>query len=118
LQKIMLGIRPLIARCISSTSTAVHPHVCIVGSGPAGYYTAQQILKSHPIAQVDIYEKLPVPFGLARYGVAPDHPEVKNCINTFTQTSSSDRLAFYGNINVGTDVSLKQLKDNYDAVVL
>lgn len=114
----MLGIRPIIIRSFSSTSKVLHQHVCIVGSGPAGYYSAQQILKSHPSVQVDIYEKLPVPFGLARYGVAPDHPEVKNCINTFTQTSSSDRLAFFGNVNVGSDVSLNQLKDNYDAIVL
>ncbi|XP_075435923.1 NADPH:adrenodoxin oxidoreductase, mitochondrial isoform X2 [Ascaphus truei] len=60
-------------------SSAPHaPQICIVGSGPAGFYTAQHLLKHHPQARVDIYEKLPVPFGLVRFGVAPDHPEVKS----------------------------------------
>nr|XP_045594111.1 NADPH:adrenodoxin oxidoreductase, mitochondrial-like [Procambarus clarkii] len=94
------------------------PQVCIVGSGPAGFYTAQQILKSCATAQVDMYEKLPVPFGLVRYGVAPDHPEVKNCINTFTQTAAKDRFSFLGNVNIGSDVTFSQLKKAYHAVVL
>lgn len=94
------------------------PQVCIVGSGPAGFYTAQQILKSHPAAQVDMYEKLPTPFGLVRYGVAPDHPEVKNCINTFTQTAGQERFAFLGNVEVGRNVLLHQLREAYHAVVL
>lgn len=51
-------------------------HVCVVGSGPAGFYTADRLLKS-PNIKVDIYEKFPVPYGLVRFGVAPDHPEVK-----------------------------------------
>ena len=53
--------------------------VAIVGSGPAGFYAALRLLSKHQDAIVDMYEKLPVPFGLARYGVAPDHPEVKVC---------------------------------------
>jgi len=52
-------------------------HTAIIGSGPAGFYTAQRILKHLPEARVDMYESLPVPYGLVRYGVAPDHPEVK-----------------------------------------
>lgn len=52
-------------------------HTAIIGSGPAGFYTAQRILKQLPEAKIDMYEALPVPFGLVRYGVAPDHPEVK-----------------------------------------
>ncbi|KAK4301181.1 hypothetical protein Pmani_026661 [Petrolisthes manimaculis] len=98
------------------------PHVCIIGSGPAGFYTAQQILKSHASARVDMYERLPVPFGLVRYGVAPDHPEVKNCINTFTQTASNPRFSFLGNVSVGVDggsvIPLTQLRSAYHAVVM
>ncbi|KAG0721263.1 NADPH:adrenodoxin oxidoreductase, mitochondrial [Chionoecetes opilio] len=101
------------AACLSTV-----PRVCVVGSGPAGFYTAQQILKSHATAQVDMYEKLPTPFGLVRYGVAPDHPEVKNCINTFTQTASQDRFTFLGNVEVGRDVTLDHLREAYHAIVL
>ncbi|XP_029383803.1 NADPH:adrenodoxin oxidoreductase, mitochondrial [Echeneis naucrates] len=94
------------------------PKVCIVGSGPAGFYTAQHLLKTHQNVHVDIYERLPVPFGLVRFGVAPDHPEVKNVINTFTQTAKHSRCRFYGNVNVGKDVSVGELKQAYHAVVL
>ncbi|MBN3306310.1 ADRO protein, partial [Amia calva] len=67
---------------------------------------------------VDIYEKLPVPFGLVRFGVAPDHPEVKNVINTFTQTAHQERCSFYGNVSVGCDVTVEELQRAYHAVVL
>uniref|UniRef100_A0A2K6JU80 NADPH:adrenodoxin oxidoreductase, mitochondrial n=1 Tax=Rhinopithecus bieti TaxID=61621 RepID=A0A2K6JU80_RHIBE len=92
--------------------------ICVVGSGPAGFYTAQHLLKQHPQAHVDIYEKQPVPFGLVRFGVAPDHPEVKNVINTFTQTAHSGRCAFWGNVEVGRDVTVPELREAYHAVVL
>lgn len=65
-----------------------------------------------------MYEKLPTPFGLVRYGVAPDHPEVKNCINGFTQTALQDRFTFLGNVEVGRDVMLHQLREAYHAIVL
>ncbi|KAJ8283874.1 hypothetical protein COCON_G00027240 [Conger conger] len=94
------------------------PRVCIVGGGPAGFYTAQHLLKAHPAMQVDIYERLPIPFGLVRFGVAPDHPEVKNVINTFTQTAQHERCCFHGNVTVGKDVSVEELKQAYHAVVL
>eukprot|EP00076_Gallus_gallus_P032085 XP_024997623.1 NADPH:adrenodoxin oxidoreductase, mitochondrial isoform X5 [Gallus gallus] len=119
------------------SSRAPAPRICVVGSGPAGFYTAQHILKflatgflcstpscpaflpeHHDLAQVDIYEKLPVPFGLVRFGVAPDHPEVKNVINTFTHTARSDRCAYYGNVTVGRDVTVGELQQAYHAVVL
>uniref|UniRef100_A0ABI8AKV6 NADPH:adrenodoxin oxidoreductase, mitochondrial n=1 Tax=Felis catus TaxID=9685 RepID=A0ABI8AKV6_FELCA len=95
-----------------------HPQICVVGSGPAGFYTAQHLLKHHPQAHVDIYEKQLVPFGLVRFGVAPDHPEVKNVINTFTQTARLARCAFRGNVVVGRDVAVPELRAAYHAVVL
>ncbi|XP_035157608.3 NADPH:adrenodoxin oxidoreductase, mitochondrial isoform X4 [Callithrix jacchus] len=85
------------------------PQICVVGSGPAGFYTAQHLLK-HPQAHVDIYEKQPVPFGLVRFGVAPDHPEVK--------TAHCGRCAFWGNVEVGRDVTVPELREAYHAVVL
>lgn len=68
--------------------------------------------------RIDILEKLPIPFGLIRYGVAPDHPEVKNVLNTFHKVAMNPRVKFVGNINVGTAVTIKDLRDNYDAVLL
>ncbi|CAL1689401.1 unnamed protein product [Lasius platythorax] len=109
----------LIRNCTRFLSTGQHmPKVCIVGSGPAGFYAAQQLLKSSGDVRVDILEKLPVPFGLVRFGVAPDHPEVKNVINTFHKTANNPRVQFLGNVNVGTDVTVDQLRDFYHAVLL
>ena len=65
-----------------------------------------------------MYEKLPVPYGLVRYGVAPDHPEVKNCITTFSKTALSSNVNFIGNTALGRDDSLDQLMSNYHAVLL
>lgn len=92
--------------------------VCIVGSGPSGFYTAQCLLKLNKYVTVDIIEKLPTPFGLIRYGVAPDHPEVKNVITGFTKLLKDGRCSFYGNICVGKDVAIATLQKNYSAVVL
>lgn len=94
------------------------PKVCIVGAGPAGFYAAQQLIKGSSEVEVDILERLPVPYGLVRYGVAPDHPEVKNVINTFHKTAKNSRVQFLGNINVGRDISVQELKDNYHAIIL
>jgi adrenodoxin-NADP+ reductase len=71
-----------VSRRFSSNATPIERpvRVAIVGSGPAGFYAASRLMSKHHDAVVDMYEKLPVPFGLARYGVAPDHPEVKVCI--------------------------------------
>ncbi|XP_046549987.1 NADPH:adrenodoxin oxidoreductase, mitochondrial-like isoform X2 [Haliotis rubra] len=110
-------LRSLPRRC-KHTSPDKVPHVAIIGSGPAGFYTAQQLLKGHPSVRVDIFEKLPVPFGLVRFGVAPDHPEVKNVINTFTQTAEKDRCSFLGNVTIGKDITVSELQKNYTAVVL
>ncbi|EDV27396.1 uncharacterized protein TRIADDRAFT_21502 [Trichoplax adhaerens] len=91
--------------------------ICVVGSGPGAFYTAQELLKRSG-AEIDIFERLPVPFGLVRYGVAPDHPEVKNCINGFTSLMQTRRCRFYGNVNVGKDISVEQLRSAYNGVVL
>lgn len=68
--------------------------------------------------EIDFFERLPVPFGLVRFGVAPDHPEVKNVINTFTKTAHNPRVHFYGNVSLGGDVTLRDLQAAYHAVVL
>ncbi|CAK9815629.1 NADPH:adrenodoxin oxidoreductase, mitochondrial [Anthophora plagiata] len=94
------------------------PKVCIIGAGPAGFYAAQQLLKANSNIQVDVLEKLPVPYGLVRFGVAPDHPEVKNVIHTFEKIASNPRFRFIGNVNVGKDVTIKELEEIYHAVLL
>ncbi|XP_066520782.1 NADPH:adrenodoxin oxidoreductase, mitochondrial [Hoplias malabaricus] len=111
------GLFSSLARKLSSAS-GPRPKVCIVGGGPAGFYTAQHLLKARDDVVVDVYERLPVPFGLVRFGVAPDHPEVKNVINTFTQTAHHERCYFHGNVNVGVDITVEELKNAYHGVVL
>ena len=110
--------RKVCIKRLFGTKSLDKPAVCIVGSGPAGFYTAQYLLKFHENISVDIYDKLPVPFGLVRFGVAPDHPETKNCINQFTATAKHEQCRFVGNVHVGRDVSLKELKSVYDVVIL
>ncbi|XP_054159634.1 NADPH:adrenodoxin oxidoreductase, mitochondrial-like [Oppia nitens] len=93
--------------------------IAVVGSGPSGFYTTQQLLKN-PRVFVDIYEKFPVPFGLVRYGVAPDHQSVKNVINSFTTTALNKRVSFIGNVSIGSDsdITLQEIRNDYNAVVL
>jgi len=92
--------------------------VAVVGAGPAGFYATQHLVKALPGIQVDIYEKLPVPYGLVRFGVAPDHPEVKNCISTFNKTVTNPSVTYCGNVGLGRDVSLSSLRANYNSVLL
>jgi len=94
------------------------PHIAVVGAGPAGYYATQHIAKALPNSTIDMYEKLPVPYGLVRYGVAPDHHEVKNCITTFSKTANSQNVNFIGNTALGREISLDKLTSNYHAVLL
>lgn len=94
------------------------PQVCIVGAGPAGFYAAQQLLKDSSDVIINILDKQPVPFGLIRYGVAPDHPEVKNVLNKFHKVATNPRVEFIGNVNVGRDIHISNLRRLYDAVLL
>lgn len=109
--------RTLFLRKFSSLSS--HPlRVCIVGSGPAGFYTAERLLKAHQKAEVDIIDRLPTPFGLVRSGVAPDHQETKVVINQFSRVGLNERCSFFGNVNLGSSVSLSELREMYNVVVL
>jgi adrenodoxin-NADP+ reductase len=88
----------------TTTPAATSPppvRVAIIGAGPAGFWTAERLFKLQPHTTVDMYERLPVPFGLVRYGVAPDHPEVRNCIDIFRRVAEHDGFAFRGGVNVG-----------------
>jgi ferredoxin--NADP+ reductase len=92
--------------------------IAIIGSGPAGCYVAEALLKLLPDAHIDVLEKLPVPFGLIRYGVAPDHQSTKGAGRVLDRVLSRDRVCFFGNVEVGKDVTLDELRAMYDAVVL
>lgn len=93
--------------------------VAIVGSGPAGYYTAEAALKQWgDEVHVDIFDCLPVPYGLIRSGVAPDHQSIKAVSRRYEATNLSENVRFVGNVMVGQDVSVAELQELYDAVVL
>ncbi|MBL9068646.1 MAG: FAD-dependent oxidoreductase [Sphingopyxis sp.] len=92
-------------------------HVAIVGSGPAGYYTAEALQKAEDIA-IDVIDRLPVPYGLIRTGVAPDHQSIKAVSRRYEGVALADNVRFVGHVSVGTDVSIDELAELYDAVVL
>lgn len=92
--------------------------IAIIGSGPAGCYLADHLLRLLPDASIDILERLPVPFGLVRYGVAPDHQGTKAVARVLDRVLSRERVQFFGNVEVGRDVRLAELAGLYDAVAL
>ncbi|QYJ06272.1 FAD-dependent oxidoreductase [Qipengyuania flava] len=93
--------------------------IAIVGSGPAGYYTAEAAVKKWgDEARIDVFDKLPVPFGLIRTGVAPDHQSIKAVSRRYEKTAIGDTVRFVGNVEVGPDISIEELRELYDAVIL
>jgi ferredoxin--NADP+ reductase len=92
--------------------------VAVVGSGPAGFYAADALLKSEaPTVEVDLLERLPTPWGLVRLGVAPDHPKIKDVSRAFEKVAARPGFRFFGNVEVGKDVAHEELLELYDAVV-
>lgn len=93
--------------------------VAVVGSGPSGAYCAQLLTEESEIpVEVDVFERLPAPYGLVRYGVAPDHPRIKSITSSFAQVfEETQGVRFLGNVEVGRDISLDELREHYDAVV-
>lgn len=92
--------------------------VAIIGAGPAGYYTAEALTAGDRDVRVDIIDRLPTPFGLIRAGVAPDHQSIKNVSRRYEATNQRDDVRFVGNLSLGGDVTLKELQELYDVVVL
>lgn len=94
-------------------------HIAIIGSGPAGYYTAEAAQKQWGDGvRVDVFDMLPVPFGLIRTGVAPDHQSIKGVSRRYESTALTENVRFVGNVTIGEDVSIAELGSLYDAVVL
>ncbi len=107
--------RPL---TLSTPGTAARPlRVAIIGSGPAGFYAADAIAKTNANACVDMYERLPTPYGLVRGGVAPDHQSIKQVVRVFEQHAESDRFRFLGNVMLGRDITVDELHHFYDAII-
>jgi NADPH-dependent glutamate synthase beta subunit-like oxidoreductase len=94
-------------------------HFAIVGSGPAGFYTAEALAKAYgESARIDIIDKLPVPYGLIRFGVAPDHQSIKAVSKRYDKVIDTDGVRFVGNVAVGDGVGIEELASLYDAVVM
>jgi ferredoxin--NADP+ reductase len=104
---------------MSKVGTEENPlRVAIIGAGPAGFYAAEHILKNEEThAQVDLYDRLPTPFGLVRGGVAPDHPKIKSVIRVYEKTAAREGFRFFGNVKVGHDIEVEDLERLYHAIV-
>ncbi|NMR29567.1 FAD-dependent oxidoreductase [Crystallibacter degradans] len=97
--------------------------VAVVGSGPAGVYAADILTKSDEVASgavqvsIDLFDRYPAPYGLIRYGVAPDHPRIKGIVTALHKVLDRGDIRFFGNVDYGTDLSLADLREHYDAVI-
>ena len=95
--------------------------VAIVGAGPAGYFAAQALQNSADGSRsfhIDMIERLPTPWGLVRSGVAPDHQKIKTVSKVFEKIAADDHFRLFANVEVGSDLTIAQLQERYDAVIL
>ena len=97
--------------------------VAIIGAGPAGVYAADLLTKSEPVASgalslaIDLFDRYPAPYGLIRYGVAPDHPRIKGIVNALHKVLDRGDIRFFGNVDFGTDVDLPALREHYEQFI-
>lgn len=94
--------------------------VAVIGAGPAGFYAAAQLLSGKSIqgeVRVDLFDRLPTPYGLVRFGVAPDHPKIKSVIKVYDKVAAKDGFRFFGGVQIGEDVEHDELTARYDAVI-
>jgi ferredoxin--NADP+ reductase len=94
--------------------------VAVIGSGPSGIYAAQSLIKGGPDVggvEVDVIDRLPAPYGLVRYGVAPDHGKIKSIMLALRKVLETDGIRFLGNVDIGVDLSMEELHQHYDAIV-
>ncbi|MBW0101041.1 FAD-dependent oxidoreductase [Pseudonocardia sp. KRD291] len=92
--------------------------VAIVGAGPAGIYAADTLARSDADVSVDLFEKLPAPFGLVRYGVAPDHPRIKQIVHALHRVLDRPGVRLFGNVHFGREIALSDLREHYDATIV
>ena len=95
--------------------------IAIVGAGPAGYFAAQalqNLANDDRVFEIDMIERLPTPWGLVRSGVAPDHPKIKTVSKVFEKIASNESFRLFANVEVGNDITVAQLQEKYDAVII
>ena len=92
--------------------------VAIVGSGPSGFYAVDALFKTDLEVRINMFERLPVPYGLVRSGVAPDHPKLKQAIKVYARIAEAEEFNYIGNVSVGTDISVAELRESHHAVIL
>ena len=91
--------------------------VAIFGAGPAGIYAGNILASSYENVSIDLFDSLPAPYGLIRYGVAPDHPRIKGIVNSLHEMLDSGKIRFFGNVEFGKDLKLDDIKRHYHAVI-
>lgn len=91
--------------------------VAIIGSGPSGFYAAEYLQKQDLTVDIDMFDRLPTPFGLVRGGVAPDHPKIKSVTKVYDRIAQKPNFRFYGNVNFGTDITHADLTTHYHAII-
>jgi ferredoxin--NADP+ reductase len=99
--------------------TAARPlNVAIVGAGPSGFYAAGSLITQPSLyVHVDMFDRLPAPYGLVRYGVAPDHQKIKSVTKIYDRTATAPRFRFFGNVRFGSDITREDLRQHYDAII-
>lgn len=110
-----IGASAKVAAIVMTTSP---PSIAVVGAGPSGFYAVDALTRARSDARIDIIDRLPAPFGLARYGVAPDHQGTKGVTRQFDRLLAKPGVRFVGGVELGRDVSLDELRGLYDAVVI
>jgi ferredoxin/flavodoxin---NADP+ reductase len=93
----------------------MHGRIAVIGAGPAGFYAADQLLKAG--FEVDLFDRLPTPYGLVRAGVAPDHPKIKSVTRMYDKTAAGEGFRYFGNVELGRDVTREELLERYQAVM-
>lgn len=104
---------------MTEPGTAENPlRIAIIGAGPSGFYASAQILKEEDLhARIDLFDRLPTPYGLVRGGVAPDHPKIKSVIRVYQRTAKKDGFRFFGNVEIGRDLTIEDFERHYHAVI-